>query len=393
VEAIQAGTWDASVLRQFATLATDLLAQPGPRAVVTFVRPTLLAEVQKAVDISNRQKAFPDQSTIPPLSWEQAVQVVRFRLDAEPSCRAARQLRPGELDWPVGRRFLEETFHQNRLCLTPRHLIMACRLEFDKLQKGKRSEGTPVTDPGTSPPTAVVPPSGPSPDLAPPPALEPTSAPRVEEFCRMWEKQRTKLLAKLQGIQFDAVLAIGLPWLAQLSGLPYVCAQDQDERLGDVNLVFQPQARGDKAVGVSFCNHQPRSLWRRLDRLRAQWKAAKGKNLGALAVLRSAAEQTTAAAQGRLDALDQAGVRVILVERQQLAELAAFQGMLTAALEGDLTRNGRPVEPGEYDAWAKEHLSEAVKEFLQVVFEPSDAGTATPPAARGKPARAAQAKK
>jgi hypothetical protein len=38
-------------------------------------------------------------------------------------------------------------------------------------------------------------------------------------------------------------------------------------------------------------------------------------------------------------------------------------------------------------------LSEAVKEFLQVVFEPSDAGTATPPAARGKPAKAAQAKK
>jgi hypothetical protein len=60
VEAIQAGTWDAGVLRQFATLATDLLAQTGPRAVITFVRPNLFLEMQKAVEVSNLQKAFHD---------------------------------------------------------------------------------------------------------------------------------------------------------------------------------------------------------------------------------------------------------------------------------------------------------------------------------------------
>ena len=61
--------------------------------------------------------------------------------------------------------------------------------------------------------------------------------------------------------------------------------------------------RGAKPVGVSFCNHQPRTLWRRLDRLRAQWEAVKGKDLGVLVVLRSSAEQTTTSSQGRLAAL------------------------------------------------------------------------------------------
>jgi hypothetical protein len=187
----------------------------------------------------------------------------------------------------------------------------------------------------------------------------------------------------LQGVQFDTVMAIGLPWLVRLNDLPYVCVQDHDHRLADVNLVFQPQGGGQKPVAVSFCNHQPRSLWRRLDRLLAQWEAARGKDLSALVLLRSEAEQTTEASQGRLAALRRAGARVILVERQQLAEFAAFQGMLTAALGGDLTRNGNPVEAGEYDAWAKDHLSEAVKELLHVVLEPSPAAP-SPAAGRGK---------
>src|SRR5207302_1583925 len=99
----------------------------------------------------------------------------------------------------------------------------------------------------------------------------------------------------------------------QLSALPYVCAQEPDDHLGDVNLLFHPQSRSDKSVGISFCNHQPRSLWRRLDRLLGQWGAAKGKLLGVLVVLRSVTEQTSGAAQDRLNALVRAGVQVILV--------------------------------------------------------------------------------
>jgi hypothetical protein len=372
VEAIQAGSCDAAALRQFATLLTDLLAQAGPRVVITFVRPTLLVEMRKSVEISNMQKAFPEQSYIPSLTWEQSVQIVRSRLDAEPTCRVARQQHPRDLDWPLGHQFLEETYQASRRCLTPRHLIMACRLEFDRLHKGKRGDGPTVhrTDPPgpTSSRRSAGLPAGDSPGLLPVADSEP-GTPRVEEFARGWERQRDKLLGRVQGIPFDTVMAIGLPWLVRLNKLSYIRAEDQDHRLGDVNLLFRPCRREDKPVGISLCNHQPRSLWRRLDRLGAQWKAAAGKWLGALVVLRSEAEPTTPASRDRLAALRKAGARVVLVECQQLAELAAFQAMLTAVLEGDLTKDGKPVEAARYDVWAQGHLSEAVKELLQLVFE------------------------
>ena len=56
------------------------------------------------------------------------------------------------------------------------------------------------------------------------------------------------------------------------------------------------------------------------------------------------------------------------MEPQPLAEVAAYQAMLTAAQTGDLTRSGKPVAVADYDAWVKENLSGAVKEFLDLVF-------------------------
>ena len=108
-----------------------------------------------------------------------------------------------------------------------------------------------------------------------------------------------------------------------------------------------------------------------LDRLLDQWKVAKTNNLlGSLITLRSAAERTTETAQARFDALKNAGVSLLLVERQELAELAAFQKMLTDAQNGDLTWRGDPIDAADFHAWTKNNLSEAVKEFFDRVFEP-----------------------
>jgi hypothetical protein len=373
VEAIQAGTWDAAVLRQFTTLATDLLGETGPRVVLTSIRPTLLVEVQKSVEVANVQKIGQLNTRVPPLTWEQAVQVARSRLDAEPTCRAARQRHPHDLDWPLGGRFLEATFAQNKRSLTPRHLILACRVEFDRLAKGKPPEEPAPPAPAEAPSQQPAP----RPIVAPAPAVTPP-ANRAEDFVRVWEKQRRKCLEKPAAIPFDTVMAIGLPWLVKLTEAPFVRLQDTNGRLGDVSLVFQPTARGRKAIGISLCNQQPQMLWRRLDRVKAQWESAGRRELGALLVLRSADERTTPKANERLEGLARAGVRLTLVDRQQLAELAAFQAMLTAALEGDLTRNGKPVEASEYDAWARANLSGAVKELLDTVFEPDPAAQPQP---------------
>jgi hypothetical protein len=365
VEAIQSGTWDAAVLRQFTTLATDLLSETGPRVVATFIRPNLQVELSKSVERSNTQKLAQFTATIPPLSWSQTTRLAVTRLDAEASCKAARAARPDDAYWPLGHGFLDKTFQQNKRVITPRHLITACRVEFDRLHKGKAAEPDEPPGPGGG---------------AEPPTTPSKPAVIVEEFARMWERQRRKVWEKAKEVEFDTVMAIGLPWLVELTETPLVRVHDAHSQLGDVNLLFQPTDRSRKAVGVSFCNHEPRTLWRRLDRLcDKQWPAAKGKLLGSLVVLRADNPPPTARGAEGLADLRKAGVRVILVERQQLAELAAYQAMFTAAQSGDLTREGKPVDVAEYAVWAGGHLSDAVKELFHQVFA-ADA-LAAPPAA------------
>jgi hypothetical protein len=227
---------------------------------------------------------------VSPLTWEQAVQVAMARLEAEATCREARRQHSDDAFWPLGRGFLEKTFQENRRSLTARHLILACAVQFQRLQKGELPEPNDTPEPGS---TGELPS-----DVVTLPSTEKTPTHSEEVYERGWQKQRKRFLDKLSGVVFDTVMAISLPWLAEVTKAPLVREGEHPDGLGDVNLVFRP-SRGGRLLGVSFCNHDPRHLWRRLDRLLAQWQAAKGKALGALVALRSAAERTTDTANER----------------------------------------------------------------------------------------------
>ena len=360
VESLQAGTLDAMSMRQFATLANELISMPGPRVVMTFIRPTHQIEMQKAVEIANMQRIAQDRASIPPLTWEQCARLVRNRLEAEPTCHLARQDHADDPDWPLGNAFLEKTFRENRRDLTPRHLIMACRNEFDRSRNRTVSSEAPPPDP----------PRKPSEDT-------PTPTPRTNALDSSWERKRQRHSTKLQGIPFEQVMAIGLPWLVEATALPF---ERLHEISGDVNLLFRPTGRTTKPLAISFCNHEPQSLWRRLDRIKKQWESTKGRDLGSFVVLRYQGERTTPNAQQRLAGLSAAGVRVLLMDGQQLAELASYQQMLTMAHDGDIVIDGRPVDIGVFNEWAKAHLTmtSAVKEFLDTVFEPDGKKAAKP---------------
>lgn len=351
VEALQAGKYDASALQQFATMATALLGESGPRVVLTSIRPKLQVEFGKVIELANQQKMGQRTHHIFPLTWEQTVQLVLARLEAEPSCRAARPAHSGERFWPLTEAFLRPLHEERQLRLTARQLIDACAAEFDRVVAAK-----PVDPPQDDDPKA-----------------------RSQEFSRLWRKHVSRIEEKKSSQPFDTVFGRGLPWLAQLGGSAFTPVPDSSPKPGDVNLVFQPTARGKKPLAVSFCNQSPHALWPRLDRLKKQWAAAKGATLGALVVLRLKHERTTTKALDRLAELVQAGVRVILVEAKPFAELAAFQAMLAAAHEGKLTRNGLPIAVDEYEAWVKRHVSTDVQALLQQVFAPE---------ARGRAARA-----
>jgi len=380
VEAIQAGSYDAASLRQFTTLVTDLLAETGPRVVATFIRPNLHLEAAKVVEHANLQKLGQERTALPIITWEQAVRLTKARLEAEPTCRSARLDHPQHDFWPLSREFLEKEYKANKRRLTPRHLIRACAVEFQRIQKevfttdllpdisanGLSAQREKPYREQTSPSETKAAENDTIIDL------DPITAPPSSddhEFVRMWEKQRKKYLKQAEEVKFDRTLAIALPWLVDLTQLPLIWIQEPEDLPGDVNLLFQSKRRGRKQLGVSFCNHNPRLLWHRLDRLLVQWKAAKGKTLDGLVILRARAERTSEASEIRLAKLAHAGARVIRVEPQPLAEVAAYQAMLMAAQTGDLTRRGKPVDVGAYDDWVKATLSSAVKEFLDLVLE------------------------
>jgi hypothetical protein len=375
VEAIQAGKDDTQVLRQFATISTQLLAEAGTRVIATSIRPTLQISLFKAVEVSNQQKMSQFVSRIPSLNWEQTVRIVSARLDAEPTCRAARQQHNQDPFWPLDQKFLETTFSENRLNLTPRHLIVACRVEFERIQKGKPSERFDSSDSESTK------------------EKETRTKPRADELTRTWETQRKKYLEKPQSIQFDNVMAIGLPWLIKLADISLVQVLDRDKRLGDINLLFQPSTNAKKAVGISFCNHEPRQLHHRLKRIKSQWQTTKDILLANLVILRCESTRTTQTAKGLFDDLQNAGIRMVHLHSQQLAELAAFQLLLTASLEGDVMRHGRPIEPADYSSWAAANLSAAVKEFLHQVFEIEAKTAVEPQPVVAKKKRAAVAQK
>jgi hypothetical protein len=379
VEAIQGGNWDTVSLRSFATLATTLLGETGPRIIITSLRPNLYTELSKTAEKSNVEKFGQFSTHIAPLNRDQMNRVVQARLDAVSAVHAERARHPTHPFYPFTEQFLDATFQTNKRTLTPRSLIVACHTEFERL-KGitvdRPSDGpapiagdgkAPTANTGTSSSAFNIPPSG-----------NPTNSPSTGtpgtptiSFNKAWEKRRDIALRTPAGIQFDHMMATGLPWLAGLLRLPLVQSEEKPQGMGDVNLFFLPREAHQNGIMVSFCNQQPQQLWRRLDRLLSQWKKFKEKRERTLVVLRSETEQVAEGGAARLTELQQLGAQVLRVPRQALAELAAFQGLMTSIGLGEvLNPRGGPVTMDEYNAWAAPNLSSAVKEFLDQVFRP-----------------------
>lgn len=352
IEAIQAGSRDTGVLCQFGTMLTTLLAQQGPLAVVTSVRPMLYMELRKAAEVSHLQKIAQVVTAMPVITLEEARGLARARLDAEPILRELRARRPDEPDWPFAPTFLSALHQQERRSLMPRQLIMACRAELERLKAGKPVE-----------------------------AARPAGR-RGVSFFESWARRRDRALASPQEASFEEVMSRALPWLADLTGASLVRGDVVPMGLRDVDLVFLPRHDGQRQLGISFCNQRPGVLRWRLPRLMKQWREAKGGDtLGELVILRSAAaeDETTDFARQQLTELQTAGARTLVVGAALLAELTAFQSLLVAAQGGLLTnQNGGVIDTSQYDAWAKGNLTVAVWRFLDVLFQP--AKTAEPAA-------------
>lgn len=346
VEGLFAQSDDRSVLKRFAHLATELLAEPGPRVVVSFVRPKLVEQLQETIEGSHFQKIGQEIVTIPPLRLDEAIDVVRARLQTQ---RPSTSVNFGNDPLaPIGRRFVEQLHRRHPRSLTPRQLIMACQEEYNR--RCSESALAPRLD--TS-------------------ALATSGSNDHDHFAYLnetWESRCQTLSRHVTTLAFDSILGITLPWLVQVEKLPLTLCDELPRPYGDINLIFRQSRRPD-LWGISFCNHEPMYLWRRLDRLAKQWQNFRDGFLSQMILLRCRTTRTTDKGRERLDRLQSLGVRIFYIEPQQLTELAAYQDMVSAAYQGDLVAaDGSPIEEANLRRWAEDHLAASVKEMLVEIF-------------------------
>ncbi|MCX7699445.1 MAG: AAA family ATPase [Gemmataceae bacterium] len=358
VEGLQTHSEESFVLRRFASIVTDVLAESGPRAVITFVRPRIWEErFKRAIEVSHQQKLAQQVEQIPPLNGDQARRVVEARL-------AAWKGKPFGSDpyFPIGRDFVDSLYQKHRYNLTPRLLIMACQDEFEYRRRVLDSvgDGLPL---GRSPSNLLE-----------------------GLLLNLWEDRCEQFTRRLGDLPFDSVLGVSLPWLAGHCQGAFVLCDDLPRPMGDINFVFRKR-RAAATLGISFCNHPPRSLWRRLDRLLKQWEKHRDRLLSELILLRLKITRTTEQGQLRLDRLASAGVRIIYLENQQFVELAAYQDLLTAAHQGDLTYpDGRLIDETSFSKWAQQQLSPSVKELVDALFgstQPAEISPVALPTSQG----------
>jgi hypothetical protein len=178
------------------------------------------------------------------------------------------------------------------------------------------------------------------------------------EFERLWASAQARGTPKMT----DAVLAHGLPVALQLLG--------RKTSSTDTGLTVEGGAKRIKVVFVNQSNMN--SLVAALKRI--QDEMTLGVSLCLVRDRRLPISATAKVTRERLKKIEEAGGRVIRVEKEALAALDAMRQLLTAATSGDLSSNGEAVEPKTVREWLAKNLPSEVQRFADALL-----GEAAPP--------------
>jgi hypothetical protein len=313
--------------------------------IVSFVRSDLVQHLRDAAGGAGWARIAENQTSLSPLTWEHANQLILHRMNA---VKPLQELRRGQGDeyWPLSKQCLQEIHHRMRLHCTPRELLWECKIAF----------GDP------SPP--------------PPP----------EDY--LFVKWQQKYQQKKKAPGGDRLLHAlnGVPWLAQLLGSAYekIDLVDLQEGLPDANLFLQTSGGG--RIAFSACPRTPQ-LWRRFDRLLRDWKLL-SKRLDCrrlVLVCDTPAKELPAGTQSRLQTLSKvAGVLSVCPPAEQIIGLDALHSLLTEANTGDLVYEGKAVPEEDVERWARSRIVAPGHELgvMRLLFDELGLDLQAVPAAR-----------
>ena len=349
IEAIQAGSEDVQVLREFTFLTQHFLSIPGPRLIMISIRPDLFTKISRYAEESWKSK-MKHGINIPPLSLEQAKQLVRKRLESAGVPDSVRSLKPGDLHWPPGTEFLEELDKKHPKALNPRFVLNECAQEVERLLENAFEEPQP-----------------------PPPSYPPDPYPHLAAFfARTWNQRREQRLGRLQMIDLQRCICHALPWLAQVQPRRVKLLTESESQYDDIERVFvrREAAVPRHRVGVASCHQGPRSIWQRFRRLSHEFANTPSGCTFRLFALRPEWNTLSAAAQNHVDTFVRAGGIHYPVSRNLAAEWSAYDSMLQDVQTGSLVAPGVPnIAQEDFNRWARENLSDCVCRLLRDLFD------------------------
>jgi hypothetical protein len=358
MEAFRDHPGDLRGFHKFGQVFTALKAEPGCHLLqVVFARTDTMQDIKGAADQASRARLFEMETSLAPLGWEAANQLIQKRLNVEPRIRQLHEERKaagGGSMWPLDSSRIDKLHAELRHKCTPRELLNACKKEFDRVL-----------------------------DLA-------RTGPELADHLRTLLQRRLKDRVTQTGQDRLLGLLAGVPMLADLLGIRVteVSAATLRQDLPDSNLVLQTD-RHQQWV-FTACGYYPQ-LWQRLQRWHKNWDnhlTRKEHSHRLILVGDRDEERLPPGTQTRLGNLRRLnGVSYCRPSDEAVAAFQALQRLVKDAESGDLDFNDGKLEPTDLLDWARSALAEplhplgALRELADDLgFDLGPARAATPAA-------------
>src|SRR5262249_53832353 len=335
IEALQLDPQDPSGLIAFGQLVSALYAETRRVLLISCVQISFLDALNQSVRGADldRIREFAEVS-LNPLTWDEAQQLIKARMDAQPELK---RLRADHLDplWPLREAEIKTAF-TGAGCIA-RRLIAHCAALFE----AQRGGGAVAISP----------------------------APAVEVFLKgAFDERRRKAVEGGEPSQTNQIITHGLPPLLRLTGNRW--RQRSRDVPAGVDLLFE-SAEGDVAIGL--CNNRPGpGLVKKLDQLRKLTEDAPATKLMLLRDCRLPIGRSAAKSRELRDRLLKKGARWVEPSAEALATLDALRRLLSDAKSGELDNRGDTVELKTVQDWLAQHMAAELKEVLNEMA-PDDA--------------------
>jgi hypothetical protein len=338
IEGLQIDPDDKAGLLAYAHACANLLALHDNVAVVTCAQLQFVEVLKNILGVALYQRIAETEKLLKLLNPADAAQLVQRRLRTDTDIEQVRVWEKAPHTDPVWPLTKSQIDLLSIPVVSARTLLMRCRELF---QAWQHSSDRAVSE---QPETAAE-----MPEPQAPATLESLWDDALDE-----ERERPALID-------DGVIIDGL---IRAAATNRVKAQ-RATKIKDIDVLME---RDGASIAVAVCNaDNMTSLASRLKRLGQLNAQKKFDELVVVRDQRLPVKSTARVTQQRLRELADGGARVVRLSAEAYAALAALRRLLSDAAAGDLTLNGRSVQPEELKEWLAQRAPEAVIEAVRTV--------------------------